>query len=153
MNRVKIITVGKVKKSYWSEAIAHYEKVLRPMLRIEAISVKDCPQFEGEERKRRESERLLQKLGPRDRPIALHEAGALFTSMEFARFLQPMLESPSQNCCFVIGGAHGLSPEFLERAERFSLSPLTMPHELAQAVLYEQLFRAMTILLNRTYHY
>jgi 23S rRNA (pseudouridine1915-N3)-methyltransferase len=78
----------------------------------------------------------------------------MFTSLEFAAFLRPLLENPAGECCFVIGGALGLSPELLDRAQfQFSLSPLTMPHELAQVVLYEQLFRATTIMANRTYHY
>ena len=48
----------------------------------------------------------------------------------------------------------GLSPELLTRSShQLSLSPLTMPHELAQVVLYEQLFRATTIMTGRTYHY
>ena len=75
-------------------------------------------------------------------------------SRDFAAFVRPLLESPQGECCFVIGGAMGLSPELLSRANvLLSLSPMTMPHELAQVVLYEQLFRAMTILANRTYHY
>lgn len=154
MYKLKIISVGKIKKNYWSEAIAHYDKMLRPVVRIEAQNVKDCPQAEGSERKKQESDRLLEKIGPQDTLIALHEAGSCFTSVEFARFLLPLLENPAGKCCFVLGGALGLAPHLLDRAQTLlSLSPLTMPHELAQVVLYEQLFRAASIITNRTYHY
>lgn len=154
MYKIKIISVGKVRKSYWLEAIAHYEKMLRPTLRVTAQSVTDCPHAEGEERKRQESERLLKKISPRDTLVALHETGSQFTSRAFAEFLRPLLEHPQNDCVLLIGGALGLSPELLARAHsHLSLSPLTMPHELAHVVLYEQLFRAMTLLTGRTYHY
>jgi 23S rRNA (pseudouridine1915-N3)-methyltransferase len=154
MYRIKIITVGKIKKNYYLEAIAHYSKMLRPVLRIDVQNVKDCPQADGAERKRLESLRILDKIGPKDTLVALHETGRLFTSLDFASFLRPLLENPAGECCLVIGGALGLSPELLTRSShQLSLSPLTMPHELAQVVLYEQLFRATTIMQNRTYHY
>jgi 23S rRNA (pseudouridine1915-N3)-methyltransferase len=154
MYRLKIITVGKIKKNYYLEAIAHYAKMLKPVLRIDVHNVKDCPQAEGAERKRLESLRILEKIGPKDTLVALHETGKLFTSPDFASFLRPLLENPVGECCLVIGGALGLSPELLSRSQvQLSLSPLTMPHELAQVVLYEQLFRATTIMQNRTYHY
>ena len=154
MYRLKIVCVGKIKKKYWVEAIGHYGKMLGPMVRIEAVSVKDCPGAEGEDRKRAESARILEKVGPRDTLVALHETGKLMNSKEFAAFVRPLFENPQGECCFVIGGAMGLSQELLARADHLlSLSPMTMPHELAQVVLYEQLFRAMTILANRTYHY
>ncbi|WP_028577737.1 23S rRNA (pseudouridine(1915)-N(3))-methyltransferase RlmH [Desulfomicrobium escambiense] len=154
MYRIKIVCVGKIKKKYWVEAIGHYAKMLGPMVRIDAVAVKDCPGAEGEDRKRAESARILEKIGARDTTVALHETGKLMNSREFAAFVRPLFENPQGECCFVIGGALGLSQELLARADcLLSLSPMTMPHELAQVVLYEQLFRAMTILANRTYHY
>jgi 23S rRNA (pseudouridine1915-N3)-methyltransferase len=54
---------------------------------------------------------------------------------------------------FVIGGSHGLAPAFLDAAAaRWSLGPLTLPHELARVVLAEQLYRAFTILRGEQYH-
>jgi len=154
MYRLKVVSVGKMKKKYWLEAVAHYAKMLTPVVRVEAVTVKDCPHAEGEERKQVESSRILEKIGPRDTLVALHEAGTTYTSRDFAAFLRPLLENPAGECCFVIGGAMGLSAELLQRANiLLSLSPMTMPHELAQVVLYEQLFRATTIMANRTYHY
>jgi 23S rRNA (pseudouridine1915-N3)-methyltransferase len=53
---------------------------------------------------------------------------------------------------FCIGGADGFSERFRKEADRlFSLSPLTMPHELARTVLLEQLYRAFTMLSGHPY--
>jgi 23S rRNA (pseudouridine1915-N3)-methyltransferase len=54
---------------------------------------------------------------------------------------------------FAIGGAHGLDRAVLERARfRVSLSPMTLPHELARLVLTEQLYRVGTLLRGEPYH-
>jgi len=154
MYKIKIVSVGKMKKGYWCEAVAHYEKMLRATARIEAIHVKDCSHLQGWERKTQEAALLGQKIAARDRVLALHEKGVLYSSHEFASMLRGVLENPTGQCCFVIGGALGLGQDLLESAHGLvSLGPMTMPHELAQVVLYEQIFRAMTIIGNRAYHY
>jgi len=54
---------------------------------------------------------------------------------------------------FVIGGAWGLAPSILERADlRLSLSPMTFPHELARLILAEQVYRALSLWKNLPYH-
>jgi 23S rRNA (pseudouridine1915-N3)-methyltransferase len=53
----------------------------------------------------------------------------------------------------LLGGSHGLGPAVLEQAaERWSLGPLTLPHELARVVVLEQLYRAFTMLEGHPYH-
>jgi len=54
---------------------------------------------------------------------------------------------------FVLGGPLGLDPAFKKDADaEVSLSPMTLPHELARVVLAEQLYRAITILRGVPYH-
>jgi 23S rRNA (pseudouridine1915-N3)-methyltransferase len=53
---------------------------------------------------------------------------------------------------FVIGGADGLREDWRARADLLlGLSPMTMPHELARAVLAEQIYRALTTLRGHPY--
>ena len=154
MYKIKIISVGKLKKSYWQEALAHYEKMMCTTVKIQAVQVKDCPRLQGEERKDQEAALITKKLKPKDQVWALHETGQLYSSPAFASMLRASWDNPAKNCCFVIGGALGLGHELLHRAHGLiSLGPMTLPHELAHVVLYEQIFRATTILLGRTYHY
>jgi 23S rRNA (pseudouridine1915-N3)-methyltransferase len=54
---------------------------------------------------------------------------------------------------FVIGGADGLAPAVLQRADlTLSFGPMTWPHQLARVMLAEQLFRAQSILAGHPYH-
>ena len=54
---------------------------------------------------------------------------------------------------FALGSAHGLHGRVIERAdETWSFGPATLPHDLARTVLWEQLYRASTILRGEPYH-
>jgi 23S rRNA (pseudouridine1915-N3)-methyltransferase len=86
------------------------------------------------------------------RVIALAADGESWTSEQLAE-LVGRWEMEARDVTFLIGGADGLSAEVLERAERvWSLGPLTLPHELARVVVYEQLYRAYTIRRGEPYH-
>jgi len=86
------------------------------------------------------------------RVVALTEQGESWTSSQLAE-LVGRWEMEGRDVTFVIGDADGLPDEVLDRAERrWSLGPLTLPHELARVVLYEQLYRAHTIRRGEKYH-
>jgi 23S rRNA (pseudouridine1915-N3)-methyltransferase len=86
------------------------------------------------------------------RVIALAAGGESWTSEQLAE-LVGRWEMEARDVTFVIGGADGLPADVLARAERkWSLGPLTLPHELARVVVAEQLYRAGTILRGEPYH-
>ena len=86
------------------------------------------------------------------RVVALTERGESWTSSQLAE-LVGRWEMEGRDVTFVIGDADGLPDAVLDRAERrWSLGPLTLPHELARVVLYEQLYRAHTIRRGEKYH-
>jgi len=84
--------------------------------------------------------------------IALAAGGEGWTSEQLAD-LVGRWEMEGRDVTFVIGGADGLPADVLKSAERtWSLGPLTLPHELARVVVYEQLYRAHTIRRGEKYH-
>jgi 23S rRNA (pseudouridine1915-N3)-methyltransferase len=73
-------------------------------------------------------------------------------SVDFARWLGARTSQGKGKVIFLIGGAEGLPPEILQRADdKLSLSQMTFPHRLARLVLVEQLYRAVTILRGEPY--
>ena len=88
---------------------------------------------------------------PTAKKILLDPAGKAFDSNAFAEIFRKA-EMSGHDLVFVIGGHDGHPQAWRERADLLiSLSALTMPHELARAVLAEQIYRAFTILRGHPY--
>jgi 23S rRNA (pseudouridine1915-N3)-methyltransferase len=100
-----------------------------------------------------EAARLAAQVGPRDRLVALLPGQAGWSSEGLAERLEAWLGAGSPAVCVALGGPIGLGHELLEAAaERWSFGPLTLPHDLARVVCWEQLYRAFTILRGEPYH-
>jgi 23S rRNA (pseudouridine1915-N3)-methyltransferase len=77
----------------------------------------------------------------------------MVSSVELAQELGRLREDWPHPIAFLLGSDLGLHPEVLEAARQsLSLGPLTLPHELARLVLYEQLFRVVTMDAGIKYH-
>jgi 23S rRNA (pseudouridine1915-N3)-methyltransferase len=88
---------------------------------------------------------------PNATKILLDPGGRSLDSAAFAD-LFAKAEMQGHDLVFVVGGHSGLPPAWRERADLLvSLSALTMPHELARAVLAEQIYRAFTMLRGHPY--
>ena len=149
-----IAAVGKLRTPHWQSAQADYLARLRRYVQIEIREVRDVVGggVSDEVAMAREGEALLKSVETTPWVLALDPAGRQADSVRFAHYLRQNLEL-YREVAFVIGGPVGLAPGVLERAnDRFSLSLLTFPHELARVVLLEQLYRGMTILSGVPYH-
>jgi 23S rRNA (pseudouridine1915-N3)-methyltransferase len=83
--------------------------------------------------------------------VALDPAGKQWSSEQFVQWLA-RTETEGRDVVFLIGGHEGHSPEWRSRADLLlSLSPMTFPHELARAMLAEQIYRAFTTLRGHPY--
>jgi 23S rRNA (pseudouridine1915-N3)-methyltransferase len=83
--------------------------------------------------------------------ITLDPAGRPLDSGQFTELVS-RAEMAARDVVFLIGGADGLPEEWRNKAElAISLSPLTLPHELARVVLAEQIYRAFTTLRGHPY--
>jgi 23S rRNA (pseudouridine1915-N3)-methyltransferase len=85
------------------------------------------------------------------RKIFLDPGGRSIDSAHFVRIVE-RAESDGQDLVFLIGGHTGLPSDWKPRADLLlSLSPMTFPHELARAILAEQIYRAFTTLRGHPY--
>jgi 23S rRNA (pseudouridine1915-N3)-methyltransferase len=152
--KVTLLVVGSVRGALASP-VAEYEERAARYWRLEVREVAagaGRKASDGEVRKA-EDERLLPHLPSSGQVVALTREGKGLSSRKLARFLEARALRSVPEIAFVIGGAHGLGEKVLKRAGvRLSLSPMTLPHEVARLVLVEQLYRAGTILRNEPYH-
>ena len=85
------------------------------------------------------------------RKVLLDPAGRALDSAAIAA-LAAKSEMEGRDLVFVVGGADGLPPEWRDRADLLlSLSAMTFPHELARAMLAEQIYRAFATLRGHPY--
>ena len=86
--------------------------------------------------------------------VTLDEYGKQLTSEGLSRFLQGRANDSGKDVVFLIGGVYGLDENILRHSDfRWSLSQLTLPHQLVRLILAEQIYRACTILRNEKYHH
>jgi 23S rRNA (pseudouridine1915-N3)-methyltransferase len=134
--RIIVLAVGRLRPPY-ADDVQHYLKLLSRHARIEPIEVREEQQIAG-----RIPERAFVSL--------LDREGEQLDSLQFSRFLEERRQA-GRDVCFVVGGALGLDLDAPDH--RFSLGPLTLPHQLARVVLLEQLYRGHKILAGEPYHY
>lgn len=153
MYRLRIVRVGRGRTSWADAAVADYAKRLKRHGKVEEILLKPVP-FKGDVDavRQAEAERILKACNDRDPLIAMDERGEGLTSHAFADALQELnLEG---TVTFAIGGAYGLDASVRKRASRtWKLSDAVLNHEVARVVLFEQLYRAVTLLEGIPYHH
>jgi 23S rRNA (pseudouridine1915-N3)-methyltransferase len=85
--------------------------------------------------------------------IALDARGKSIGSEEFAGQLGRWRDAGQGAAFFAIGGADGLAKPILDRAAlRLAFGAQTWPHQLVRIMLFEQIYRAVTVLSGHPYH-
>ena len=159
MLTIRLIAPGELKESYLREAVAEYEKRLSAYARVERVAIKeerlpDKPS-DGEIRAALEAEadKILEKIPPRAYTIALCIEGKTLSSEALAEKVRRVTLDGHSEICFIIGSSHGLSERVKKAAHlRLSISPMTFPHQLMRVIVYEILYRTMSILSGGKYH-
>lgn len=155
--KIKIICIGKTGKSFLVDGENEYSTRLKRYIAVERIEIPDIKQAKNlsvDQIKRQEGELILAKVQPGDQLFLLDEHGKTFTSEKFADFLQQRFNAGGHALTLVIGGAYGFSDEVYQAAQgKISLSEMTFSHQMVRMILFEQLYRAMTILRGEPYHH
>lgn len=149
-----ILAIGKMKNASYRCAADVYMSRLRHYLSIREIEVRSAasPKLTELQIRETESRQLMANMSQATHLFVLDERGHMFDSLSFASQIGRLIDR-SQDFAFALGGACGHHDCIRQRANTLlAFSPMTFPHELARVMLYEQLYRAMTILRNEPYH-
>ncbi|HET7025738.1 MAG TPA: 23S rRNA (pseudouridine(1915)-N(3))-methyltransferase RlmH [Gemmatimonadales bacterium] len=151
--RITLVAVGALRGPGFRAACDEYLTRLRRYGEVTEREVKEAGRIKDvASRQAVEAERLQEALPDGATIVALAREGTGWSSRDLAgRIERWRLEA--RPVAFLIGGSTGLAAPLLARASaRWSLGPLTLPHELARIVVLEQLYRGWTILRGEPYH-
>ena len=154
--RYHVVAVGGLKREFYADGVAFYTKRLQAFSRVEVAEVKESKVRDPEEGKKLESAALLraaQGYAAQGYRVALDEGGKLFSSAALAEHVAGLELRGVSSLSLLLGGAAGHSADLKQQVDDvWSLSPLTLPHDLARLVLLEQLYRVETIRAGHPYH-
>lgn len=127
-------------------------------LRLQRFTKVELTELKAKHDKERHAAQLRDFLAKKENSraylIVLDERGRSFSTRQFSTSLSQWKEDPGiQEVIFVIGDPFGIPPDILESADcRMRLSDLTFTSDLAELILWEQIYRAFTILQGIPYH-
>jgi 23S rRNA (pseudouridine1915-N3)-methyltransferase len=148
-----IAWAGRHQRASWEEICADYRRRIARFVPIRDLPVRARESGEDPGRRRAEGKALLGALPEPSYLIALDSRGKALDSAGLAALLSRLQDEWPHALAFAIGSDLGLAPEVLDASRQvLSLGPLTLSHELARAVLYEQLFRSLSIAAGMSYH-
>jgi 23S rRNA (pseudouridine1915-N3)-methyltransferase len=152
--KILILMVGKTSEPYLKEGTDIFLKRLVNYISVSTeiialSSIKDKRKAIEEE-----SKSIKLKLLPTDFLVILDENGKDVTSRQFSDLFSNWMVRGISRVVFVIGGPYGLSAQLKEKANYLlSFSKFTFTHQMVRLILFEQIYRSMTIIKNESYHH
>jgi 23S rRNA (pseudouridine1915-N3)-methyltransferase len=155
--KIRFIVIGKTEETYLKKGMAEYESRINRYVKFsitEIPGLKNASHLSKEEWKAKEAEKISQHLSSTDYIILLDEKGKEMTSVEFSGFLNQKFSGSGKSLTFIVGGPFGFDESLKKQAgQLLSLSRMTFSHQMVRLFFMEQLYRAMTILKNESYHH
>jgi len=146
--KLRLFVVGRGSKEL-ADFEARFIERLKPFAQCTVIELPEGRGKQVSQRKQEEAKHILKQVEKGF--IIFDERGAMHDSKKWAAHIGRMPADAQLD--FVIGGADGLHDDVrAEAASCWSLSKLTLPHQLVRAMVLEQLYRAFTIIQGHPYH-
>jgi 23S rRNA (pseudouridine1915-N3)-methyltransferase len=150
--RIHILCITKRPRGWVTDASEEYLKRLRGQIDIVVHDISPQKRASKTAQLEKEADRLSHLVPERACMVALDERGDMWSTEQLSKKLDTWRHEYADVAC-IIGGAEGLAPGILSGADhRWSLSRLTLPHQLARVILAEQLYRGWSLLHNHPYH-
>ena len=150
--KIKFFFIGKTKEKFFSDAEQNFLKYLKKFCSTEIKIFKEETKWELEKQKNLESEKILEKITSKNFVILLDVFWKQFSSEEFAEKLEKIFPLWKE-IIFVISWSYWPNEELRKRADlKLSFSKMTFTHQMMRQILFEQIFRAFSILNWTDYH-
>ncbi|EAT11638.1 23S rRNA (pseudouridine(1915)-N(3))-methyltransferase RlmH [Bermanella marisrubri] len=153
--KIRLIAVGGKMPAWVQEGYQEYAKRLPNDCRLELVELPLGPRGKNQgvaKAIEKEGQSMLAAMDSRNHCVALEVKGKPWSTEQLAEQLENW-RMQGQDVDLIVGGPDGLSPECVAQAkQKWSLSPLTLPHPLVRILLAEQIYRAWTVMNNHPYH-
>lgn len=150
--RLRLIWTGKTRDAHLRALSEDYLKRLAHFVRCEVIELRESKSNNPAAGIEKDSKRISDALHEGTVVVLLDPEGMQWTSLQLAEQMQRWNSEGTREVSFIIGGPLGVSKQLATAAnKRWSLSRLTLTHEMARVVLLEQLYRAYTIIHGLPY--
>lgn len=159
MQHIDIICFGKLKETFWRDAVSEYAKRLQAFCKLEITELAEAPlksepsDKEIKQALEEEADVALKYINEKSYVIALCIEGKQMPSEKLAETLASAAQNGNGNVTFIIGSSFGLSDRIKNKANmKLSFSQMTFPHQLMRVILSEQIYRAYMIQNGTRYH-
>lgn len=155
MLKITLVALGEHMPSWVKQAVDEYSKRLQEYAKLNIIQIPLIKRQDAGQLERilqQESLKIIQAIPKSSRVIAYDVTGKSFCSDQLALKLNQLSQITS-HLCFIIAGPEGFdSAVLMQSDERWSLSPLTLPHPLVRVLVLESLYRGFAINHHHPYH-
>lgn len=145
--KIRILSVGKIKESYYRKAIEELKKKISVYAPIEIVEVADektpdkASALLEEKIKEIEGRRLLSHIRFDEYVFALCIEGEQITTKKFRNQIRQLVNQEKESVVFLIGGSLGLHKDVVKRANaKISFSAMTFPHQMMRVLLLDQIY-------------
>lgn len=148
--KIRILSVGKIKESYYRKAIEELKKKISVYASIEIVEVPDektpdkASALLEEKIKEIEGRRLLSHIRLDEYVFALCIEGEQITTKKFRNQIRQLVNQEKESVVFLIGGSLGLHKDVVKWANaKISFSAMTFPHQMMRVLLLNQIYTAI----------
>ncbi|HCG78913.1 MULTISPECIES: 23S rRNA (pseudouridine(1915)-N(3))-methyltransferase RlmH [Thalassolituus] len=153
--KIRLLAVGNKMPAWVEQGYQEYAKRLPRDCSLELVEI--SPGHRGknassDKAMQQEADALKKAIRPGEHVVALAVEGKPWSTERLAKELEGW-RNQGGDVALLVGGPDGMTDDVLRLAkQRWSLSPLTLPHPLVRVLLSEQIYRAWTILQGHPYH-
>ncbi len=153
--RIRLISVGSKMPEWVELGYREYSRRLGHDLKLELVEIPLGRRSKGADISRlqeKEANQMLAAVGQGDLIVTMEILGKAWSTEQLSEKMSDWFHG-GRNVSLMVGGPEGLHVTCTAKADqRWSLSPLTLPHPLVRVVVAEQVYRAWSILHNHPYH-